>query len=211
MKAYPSICRLNTEWIGRDCIAFDKLDGSNLRFMWTKKNGWTRYGTRTRLMDRTDPDYGCAIDMFHANLADPVATAVRSCFPRAEEFMVFAEFFGPHSFAGQHDPKWLGVESNDPKKLVPFDLNIHKYGLVPPAEFIQIMEGIEIPRIVYKGEFNENFVADVVQGVHNVYEGVIVKGCEGKPPHGLWMCKIKTQKYLEDLKKRFKNEWQQYV
>lgn len=211
MKAYHSIFSPNTELIGRECVAFDKLDGSNLRFMWTRKKGWCRYGTRTRLFDKTDADYGVAIDLFQATLAEPLEKAVCSYFPKAEEFIAFAEFFGPHSFAGQHDPKWLGVESNDPKKLVVFDVNIHKHGMVPPVDFVNMMNGIETPRIVYRGEFTEKLVTDVVEGIHDVYEGVVVKGCEGDWQHGLWMCKIKTKKYLEDLKIRCKNDWKQYA
>jgi hypothetical protein len=43
----------------------------------------------------------------------------------ADSCIAYAEFFGPHTFAGKHDPEFLGVESNDPKELVLFDVNIH--------------------------------------------------------------------------------------
>ncbi len=40
------------------CIAFDKLDGSNLRFKWTAKRGFDTFGTRTQLIDINTPIYG---------------------------------------------------------------------------------------------------------------------------------------------------------
>jgi hypothetical protein len=40
-----------------------------------------------------------------------------------------------------------------------------------------------------------------------VCEGVICKGGTG---HRLWMGKIKTLAYLEELKRRFKDKWKMY-
>lgn len=57
MKWYPKMFGLYSDddapW-GQHCIAFDKLDGSNLRFEWNKKQGWYKFGTRNRMFDRSD-------------------------------------------------------------------------------------------------------------------------------------------------------------
>jgi hypothetical protein len=33
------------------CLAFDKLDGSNMRFEWSPKRGWYKFGSRGQLID----------------------------------------------------------------------------------------------------------------------------------------------------------------
>lgn len=189
------------EFIGRDCIAFHKLDGSNLRFLWNKKKGWCQYGTRTRLFDTADPDFGCAIDLFHSGLADQIEKAILKYRPKAEEFVVYAEFFGPSSFAGQH-------KTDEPKQLVPFDVNVHKWGFVPADQFVEVFTGIPNPDVVYRGKLTWEFVDKVIEGNYSVGEGVIVKGCEGKPPHGNWSAKIKTNQYLQKLKDKFQENWE---
>lgn len=59
MKQYPSINSSNGQSF-KEFVAdvFDKLDGSNLRFEWSKKQGWYKFGTRHRLFDNTDPVFG---------------------------------------------------------------------------------------------------------------------------------------------------------
>ena len=38
----------------------------------------------------------------------------------------------------------------------------------------------------------------------------MAKGLVGKAPHGIWMRKVKTRAYLEELRRRFGADWQQY-
>ena len=45
------------------------------------------------------------------------------------------------------------------------------------------------------------------KGEYSVFEGVIAKGGE---KHDLWMYKIKTNDYLDRVRKIFKTDWQQY-
>ena len=123
MKPYPSITNIPADFLGRACIAFEKLDGSNLRFLWNRRRGWCQFGTRHRVFTATDADFGPAIPRFLESLAQPVEEAVLARHPRVEEFIVFCEYLGPHSFAGLHDPARLGVPDNQPMRLVPFDLN----------------------------------------------------------------------------------------
>ena len=46
MIVYPSIAGLSHVPLGEPCLAFHKYDGSNLRFFWSRRAGWHRYGTR---------------------------------------------------------------------------------------------------------------------------------------------------------------------
>lgn len=194
------------------CVAFYKYDGSNLRFEWNKKKGWYKFGTRRRLFDHTDPEYGSAIDLFMAKYADGIEKQIKqhSIYRHSDSVIAYAEFFGPHTFAGKHDAEFLGVESNDPKELVLFDVNPHKRGFISPNEFVDLFGSMPIAEVVYRGIFDEQFVQDVRDGKYPVDEGVIVKGGEG---HDLWMRKVKTNAYLQELKTRFPEigkNWQNY-
>jgi hypothetical protein len=213
MKEYPKI--FGPAFAGitdTSCIAFYKYDGSNLRFEWNRKRGWYKFGTRRRLFDHTDPEYGEAIDLFMTKYADGVIKQIKNhrLYRQAESVIAYAEFFGPHTFAGKHDAEFLGVETNDPKELVLFDVNVHKRGFIPPHEFVDLFQSMPIAEVVYRGIFDEQFVQDVREGKYPVDEGVIVKGGTG---HDLWMRKVKTLAYLEELKTRFPEigkKWQDF-
>lgn len=217
MKEYPKI--LGPKGAPHlPCLAFRKYDGSNLRFSWSTNGGWCKFGTRHRLFDQTDPDFGGAVDLFMNKYASPIEAVIRKdkAFRGVREVICYAEYFGPHSFAGQHDPKhpalaMVGVTANEPMDLVLFDVNLHKKGLMPPRQFINTFDHLPIAEVVYEGNLNSSFISDVQDGRYPVVEGVVCKGCEGKPPHGIWMRKIKTKTYLDDLKRRFADDWEEYV
>lgn len=100
MKPYPSILRATGQAFREIPAAFlfDKLDGSDLRFEWTAKRGWHRAGTRHRLFDVADPEFGEALGLFAATLAEPLAAIARR--ERWPELVAYVEFAGEHSFAG---------------------------------------------------------------------------------------------------------------
>jgi hypothetical protein len=182
------------------CVAFDKLDGSNLRFEWHRKRGWSKFGTRHRLFDSTDPDFGSAIDIFMRSYAEGIERVCRDNkdYRSVQEIVAFCEFFGPSSFAGLHDP-------NEPKTLVLFDLNVHKRGFVLPRNFIKDFGHLGVPDVVFEGNFGPQLVDAVKSGKINVScEGVVCKGIlHGKrksDQHGLWMAKIKTRNWIEKLR-----------
>ena len=63
MIEYPSI--INSSNAPRqNCIAFDKLDGSNFRAKYTQKKGFETFGTRTQLIDETTPFWGEMVTIF---------------------------------------------------------------------------------------------------------------------------------------------------
>lgn len=206
MKEYPKILGSEKIPLNEECIAFYKLDGSNLRFEYSKNKGWYKFGTRRRLFDHTDPDFGSAIDLFLSKYADQVEKIVLDNFKKPDGFIVYAEFFGPHSFAGIHDPAFLDFP-NDPKDVVIFDVNVHKKGFISPRKFVDLFGHLHIPEIVYEGPLSEQFVKDIREGKYPVIEGVVAKGGEG---HNLWMRKVKTFAYLKRLQEVFGVGWSQY-
>ena len=238
MKEYPSILGAGSHGcpgLGQSTIAFKKYDGSNMRFEWSHKKGWHLFGTRRRLFDKTDPEYGCAIDIFLSKYASGLEAVIKKdkYLRHAREIICYGEFFGPWSFAGQHDPshpamhpKWTAGNHlcydggpNDPKDVVIFDVNVHKKGLMSPREFVDTFGHLPIAEIVYQGNMNKSFINDVREGTYTcpgwdmnipLFEGVVCKGLTGKAPHGIWMAKIKTNRYLSELKRRFEKDWEQF-
>jgi hypothetical protein len=198
MKDYHSIPPYK-DFLGKQCIAFDKLDGSNLRAEWSAKRGWYKWGTRRRMMDHTDPEYGVAVKLFEQEYGETLIHALD-----ASEFKkylkngitVFMEFYGPTSFAGQHT-------EGEAKTVTVFDVNINKKGFLGPEDFIGVFgNDCRIPKVLYRGEITEDLVDLVRQGKLPVVEGVICKGGDTFD-HSLWSCKIKTLAYLQKLKEVF--------
>lgn len=139
-----------------------------------------------------------AIPLFLNKYAEKLETIIFQNFPKITEFTAYAEFFGPNSFAGQH--------TNEPKDIILFDLNLHKKGLIHPEQFVKLFENIHIPEIVHQGPLTTEFVKKIREEFKN--EGVVAKG--GNSTHEIWMCKIKTIHYLNKLKEKFQENYQQY-
>jgi hypothetical protein len=200
MEQYPSIVG-SSKAPKDECIAFYKYDGSNLRFEWTRKAGWNKFGTRNCLFDETDKQFGEAIAIFNRTLAEPLVDIFKREFRNVDKITVFCEFFGKSSFAGQH-------KEDEEHQLVLIDVKPHKKGYISPREFVNIFGkklGDLAAQVVYEGNLNAEFIDDVRNGKYNAHEGVVCKGGSG---HKLWRCKIKTKAYLEELKKRFTEDWE---
>lgn len=215
MKEYPSILSADEllarseDYLGRPFVAFDKLDGSNIRAEWDRRSGWHLFGSRRRLLDASQPFLGRAIQLILDGYADGLARAFTGdpALGRPQQATAYFEFLGPHSFAGLHDPAELGVPSNEPFRVVLIDVNIHRKGFVSSEQFIQRFARLGIPQIVHRGVLSRGFIADVRAGRFGDGEGVILKGGEG---HARWMAKVKTEAYLRRLKEFFQADWERY-
>lgn len=201
MIEYPSIIN-SSKAPRKSCVAFDKIDGSNLRFKYTQKQGFNLYGSRTQLIDETHPHLGDGVRLFNT-----YKESLEDFFKRDKEFrnfrevIVFAEFWGQNSFAGIHLPE-------DPKFLTFFDVLCgHKNRkFVHPKEFIKTFNknlGLPTPAIVYEGNLNDSFIKSVRENnlEYKLNEGVICKGTEtsGAAAGSIWMAKVKTQQYLDRI------------
>lgn len=205
MIEYPSI--MNSSKAPRaPCIAFDKMDRSNVRVKYTRKRGFTEFGSRTQRIDKGHPFLGAAIDIFYRDFENPLVDLIEAEFPNEREVVAFLEFFGDKSFAGWHEPE-------DPtKRLVCFDIMVgHKNRkFIKPQEFVKLTNKYKViaPRVIYEGNMNDQLIADVRAGVYDVVEGVVCKGTQNTGAHrgGIWMCKIKTKAYLDRLFNRYGEE-----
>lgn len=206
--AYPKIpdtlnCPL------KQCIAFEKYDGANIHWTFMPREGWQEYGVRRDRYNLNTFGVG-AFEEAHPELVgvhklwdqDSKLEELLDSNPKyntSKEIIIFTEYVGPNSFAGQHKP-------NDLMQLVIFDIQVDGK-MLPPEQFIEDFKEFNIAKVIYKGKFTGQLFVDVRNGKYPVNEGVVVKGMvEDK----IYMAKIKTNKYLEKLKTEFKDNWKEY-
>ena len=212
MQQYQSIDGSSKAPLGVPCIAFYKYDGSNLRFEWSPKQGWHKFGTRRQLFDASDPVFGPAIPIFMSGMGDEIVRRVKSVDRGIQRITAFAEYLGPKSFAGKHEP-------DDTMMLRLIDVFLFKKGLIPPRQFVKLFDDMQDPngnawasaRVLYDGTLNKQFIADVRAGKYTdefaapgfVPEGVVAKGEWG-------MVKIKTDAYFNKLNEVYGTEYRNY-
>ena len=216
MLQYPSILGVKKMPIGLPCIAFYKYDGSNLRFEWSPKKGWHKYGSRTQMIDGKSPIYGQGIELFHDTMGDIIVERLKSFMPKQfknwERITAFAEFYGENSFAGSHDEK-------DEKKLCLFDVFLFQKGFLKPDNFVDYFGDLDwSSKVVYRGNLNKEFIEKIRYNTLEgeiLNEGVICKGVSEKinfkTQNNIWMTKIKTYEYINKLKHKYDEKWENYA
>jgi hypothetical protein len=209
MLHYPKIPGSANALNGR-CVAFEKLDGTNLHWCWDREFGWHGFGTRRDEFNLTPagiaafaeahPGLEGAASVFEVTLAEPLDRALRdrTDFAAAK---AFAEYLGPNSFAGQH-------KSGDPMRLVLFDVWGEGFGFLAPHQFVRDFGHLPAPRVVFEGKLTGAFLEAVRLGKYGVAEGVVCKG--GTGGQDVWMVKVKTYTYLARLKASFGAKWEDF-
>ena len=203
---------------GRDapdgrCVAFEKLDGTNLHWVWDRDFGWHAFGTRRDAFNLTDegiaqftaahPNLGEAPAVFTASLAAGLADvfATHPEYQSVQAVTAFTEFLGPGSFAGRH-------RADEPKQTVLIDVRLGDFGFVGPDDFVSDFGHLSIPRVVYRGRLTGAFTEAVRAGKYGVGEGVVCKG--GRGGDDVWRIKIKTTAYLDRLQQAFADRWEEF-
>lgn len=190
MKTYPSIPR--RPFLGMPCIAFDKLDGSNVRAEWTRKRGFWKFGRRHGLLDHSNPVLLKAEKLIQDKYGDVLSAIFRQ--QRWEKATAFFEFWGPESFAGLH-------REDDDHTVTLFDVDVSKQGILEPREFLKLFKHLDIPNVVYEGNLNMDFMREVryesyaIEGL--TFEGVVCKASRQRKWDLVPMCKIKTRFWLD--------------
>ena len=218
LARYPSIDGIHkSSLLGQPCIAFEKHDGSNLQFSWNQTDGWYRYGTRKRTVEKDNPLFGSAIEMFHKQYADGILQTIRKYkeYRNCKSLTAFCEFLGDKTFSGLH-------VDGDPKRLVLFDILVDDSQMVLPKDFVAHFGNLDIAKVLYEGELSQQLIDDVRTGKLDCNEGVVCKGVhshqrrKGKTEHEVWMVKIKTEKWMQELQRRasdtpdkFDSAWQE--
>ena len=212
MLHYPKIPGSKDAPLAR-CVAFEKLDGTNLPWDWDRDFGWHAFGTRRDTFNLTadgtaafaaaHPGLEDAAAVFLTSLAGPLERVFRDHpkYHRFASLQAFTEFLGPNSFAGAHRP-------DDRKEAVLFDVAAGGYGMIGPRQFVADFGHLRTPRVVYEGKLTGAFMEAVREGKYGVAEGVVCKGGTGGAD--VWMVKVKTYAYLERLKESFGDRWRDY-
>lgn len=190
---YPKIPWYDSSTPFKQCIAFEKYDGTNLALYWNSQDGFQGvYTRRPRKILADDVNFGPAIPIFQQ--LESTFLEIFSKFEGASDIVVYAEYFGPKSFAGNH-------YSDDLMQVILLDAWVSSLGFLKPDDFIRNFKGLPLPRIIYRGKITGKFSEEVKNNKFNLNEGVVCKGLDGS-----WMCKIKTQAWLEKLKNSFQSE-----
>lgn len=195
MQLYPSIDNIPTS---ARIIAFDKLDGSNIRAEWTRKSGFSKFGTRRRLLDESHGMLGESIGLFQEKYSDDLTGIFRKS--RFEKATVFFEFYGENSFAGFHEDELHEVKI--------FDIHVHKKGLLPARDFLKLVEDkVDHAPVLYRGVANSQFIESVhestLEGMS--LEGVVCKAGldnRGRPMN----FKLKSKAWLDRLKEKYSDD-----
>ena len=197
MKTYPSIGRAVR---GRKKIhrlhLFDKIDGSNVRFEWSRTHGWSRFGARRRVIDAEHPVFGSAHQLFAQSLAEPIARIATD--QGWDALVAYGEFWGPGSLGGRHEP-------DSPKRVTLFDIAPYRRGFVGPERFLQLFGDLDIPAYLGEHDWDDTLANSIragqLPGV--TCEGVVGKAGEG---HRVVMAKAKTQTWIDQILARFGDE-----
>lgn len=194
MKQYPSIPR---EYIkGHPYYIFEKLDGSNIRAEWSKKQGFHKFGTRTQMLGEGNSLYP-AIEKFMNKYSDDLAKKFVN--DRHMRAIVFFEYVGPNSFAGAHPDS---IEDID---VVLFDVNPYKKGILNPRDFLKQYGDLHTAQHLFVSNINSELV-DLVR--NGELEGQSFEGIVGKTIHKnqIKMTKLKSQAWLDRLKSECETE-----
>ena len=190
MKSYPSIASSTGQNFREfGAYVFDKIDGSCLRWEWSPKQSWHKFGTRRRLFGETDEDFGCSIEIFFRDFAEKLSNvAIQRGWPRC---VAFTEFWGKNSFAGLHDP-------DDEKFLTLIDISVYKRGFINPLELARLDSLVPSAEFLGQVKWTRGFVEAVRNGkVENVtFEGVVGKRHAGTRI----MAKAKTQVWIDKVR-----------
>jgi len=190
MKSYPSI---DTKFVfDRPLIVFDKLDGSNIRAEWNNKRGFYKFGTRTRLLDETDPMLGGAKQLVLDKYGDVLTLLFKQ--NKWERAIAFFEYWGERSFAGSH-------KDGEEHTVTLIDIAPYKVGLLDPSSFLRICyeRDVDIPKVLYTGVLTSKLIDQVKDGTLEgmTYEGVV---CKYQVRKNAGMFKIKSRAWLADLR-----------
>ena len=161
-----------------------------------KKNGWDKFGTRRRLFDETDIDFGIAIDLLKERYASDLEKIIKK--QQWQKVIFFMEFWGENSLGGLH--------KNEPKNLTLFDVNPYKKGILPPKEFVKLFDHLDFSAtFLGRHKWNKRLLQDVR---NEEIDGVSFEGIVGKAliKNRIVMRKAKTQAWLDAIMDRYDKE-----
>lgn len=195
MKQYPSI--VNSVIKDIEVHVFDKLDGSNIRAEWSPKKGFYKFGSRKRLIDDSHVFLGKSISLVKDTHEEKLSRIFKE--RKFEQITCYFEFFGPRSFAGDH-------EHGDDHQVTLLDVDVYKHGFIAPADYVKAFSDVvPIPKLLCLGPVTTDLITQVKGGTLSgmTFEGVVCKA----PAFKKWalpiMFKIKSEKWLQKVMEKY--------
>ena len=216
MKHYDSIPSIfeSGELKGEMVWGFNKLDGQNFVATFkTKNNCFWPFGSRTRTVDENDLQFGDAVRWFRTYHYPEILTKIikdhwkkGDVFQGVDEITFVFEWYGPNSFAGQHD--FMDFANGD-VRLALIDVFLKKKGYMEPKTFYELFKdsGVEIPDLIYKGPLDSEIIEKIQKNdwtqpdaeFPNVKEGVVFKRSTLLKGQRRPSVKVKTKWWLDKL------------
>ena len=187
MKSYPTI---STKIKPIKVVAFDKIDGSNIRVEWSNKQGFYKFGSRNRLIDENTYRLGESIDLIKETFADDLEAKFTK--KRWNRTVAFFEFYGENSFCGSHE--------DEEHKLKLIDVNVYKRGILDQEQFVVEFGELEIPKVLHWGMITEELIDETKNGTLEgmSFEGIVCK-YQNKKKNMVGMFKVKNRAWLNRL------------
>lgn len=197
MKQYPSIQREIVT--SQPIIAFDKLDGSNIRAEFSTKKGFHKFGSRKQMLGEDSSSIlRYSIPLIIEKYTDVFNEIMKILGKNTRNITGFFEFWGPNSFAGTHEQTDIGKFD-----VVLFDLDVYKLGLLEPKMFLELTTAskAKTPNALFVGTATKTFVESVIESTLEgmTFEGVVCKGKPLKRGYLPLMFKIKSKAWLDKL------------
>ena len=191
MKSYPTI-GTKIRPVNK-LVAFDKIDGSNIRAEWSNKQGFYKFGSRTRLIDENTYMLGESINLIMENFADDLAAKFTK--RGWNRTVAFFEFHGDNSFCGSHE--------DEEHRVTLIDVNVYKRGMLEPEIFVGEFGELEIPKVLHWGMITEELIDETRNGTLEgmTFEGIVCKYLNRKN-RKVEMFKVKNRAWLDRLKER---------
>jgi len=197
MKSYPSISP--EIHYGVPVYVFGKYDGSCMRVEYDSKKGFAKWGRRNGLLDDSNPILKRFPDLFMERYGDTLPVIFKK--ERWQQATLFAEFYGPKSFAGTHD-------ESEKQEVRLFDVSVFKQGFLEPAAFQKLFGHLPVQEILYYGNFTKDIEAAIRNGTlpGMPFEGVVCKGAANRKTGLPLMFKVKSFAWLARLKDHCKGD-----
>jgi len=151
------------------------------------------------LIDRTNDPFGFAIEIFLNKYAENLTKIFKGKnYRNTLSFVCYSELVCEESEFGQHN------FHNGKFDLVLFDIEQYKTGFVAPRQFVKDFGDTGIPKIIYEGNLNREFVTNIKENKYGLSEGVVCKGViPNRKENNLYYCKIKTNDWFDRLQAKY--------
>jgi hypothetical protein len=194
VKSYPTIEKQIIH--GINIIAWDKIDGSQIRVEWNRKQGFYKFGSRKVLIGE-DSFLKEAIFLIKGTYEQTITNMFKK--EQIERAICFFEFYGNNSAFGQH--------IQEPHNVILFDIAPYKKGLMLSPDFLRLTSKYDIrtPKILYRGNFTHTLYEAIKNSTlpNMTFEGAVCKGTKDKQP---LMFKIKSNAWLTKLRNYCKGD-----